>query len=449
MKIIIAGAGEVGFHLAKLLSYEAQDITLIDTDKQSLSYADNHLDIRVLRGDATSIEVLRDANVQNSDMTIGVTSSETTNLTLCFLAKQLGCKRTIARISNTEFIDNKETIDFSQLGIDELISPEELAASEIQLLLNQSAFNDTYEFEEGLLTMVGVFLPKNAPFVGKMVKEAARVFPELHFMPIALQRMGTQYTHIPRGDTVFKEGDLVYFITSDEGVDELYKLTGMQRKEIKNVMILGGSKVGFKTARDLCNNKFNVKLIEQNKDKAFDMADNLPNALVINGDGRNVELLEEESLESMDAFIAVTGNSETNIMSCLMARSKNIKKTIAMVENMDYFQLSQSIGVDTLINKKLLAANNIFRYIRRGEVVALTRLNNLNVEILEFIVKPTSLVNGEIIKELDFPREAIIGGVIRDNKGIIALGDFKIQQGDRVVVCCLPKAIPRIEKLFL
>ncbi|KQC29757.1 Trk system potassium transporter TrkA [Flagellimonas eckloniae] len=449
MKIIIAGAGEVGFHLAKLLSYEAQEITLIDTDKESLSYADSHLDIRVLRGDATSIEVLQDAKVASCSLVIGVTASETTNLTLCMLAKQLGCKRTIARISNTEFMDNRELIKFDELGIDELISPEELAATEIQLLLNQSAFNDTYEFEGGLLTMIGVFLPKSAPFVGKMVKEAAKVFPELHFMPIALQRMGTQYTLIPRGDTVFKEGDQVYFITSAEGVEELYKLTGMQKKEIKNVMILGGSKVGFKTARDLCNKKFNVKLIERNKEKAFDIADDLPHALVINGDGRNVELLDEESLESMDAFIAVTGNSETNIMSCLVAKSKKIKKTIALVENMDYFQLSHSIGVDTLINKKLLAANNIFRYIRRGEVLALTRLNNLNAEILEFEVKATSLVNGEIIRELNFPREASIGGVIRDGKGIIALGDFKILEGDRVVVCCLPKAIPRIEKLFL
>jgi trk system potassium uptake protein TrkA len=282
-----------------------------------------------------------------------------------------------------------------------------------------------------------------------MVKEAARIFPELHFMPIALQRSGTQYTLIPRGDTAFDEGDQVYFITDRKGVDELYKLTGKKREEIKNVMILGGSKVGYKAARDLCNQRFNVKLIEQNKEKAFDLAEDLPNALVINGDGRNVELLEEESLESMDAFIAVTGNSETNIMSCLVARSKNIKKTIALVENMDYFQLSQSIGIDTLINKKLLAANNIFRYVRRGEVVALTRLNNLNAEILEFKVKPRSQVNGKIIRQLNFPRAATIGGVIRDGKGLIALGDFKILEGDRVVVCCLPEAIKKIEKLFL
>ena len=449
MKIIIAGAGEVGFHLAKLLSYESQNITLIDTDKQSLVYADNHLDIRVMKGDATSISLLKDAKVNESDLVIGVTSSQTTNITFCMLAKQLGCKRTIARISNTEFIDNQDTIRFSELGIDELISPEALAAEEIQLLLNKSAFNDTYEFEGGKLIMVGVSLQKTAPFVGKMVKEAALIFSELHFMPIALKRLGTQFTVIPRGDTIFKEGDQVYFITTPEGVDELYKLTDKKKEDIKNVMILGGSKVGFKTARDLCAKKFNVKLIEKNKEKAFDLADDLPNALVINGDGRNVELLEEESLDSMDAFIAVTGNSETNIMSCLVAKSKNIKKTIALVENMDYFQLSHSIGIDTLINKKLLAANNIFRHVRKGEVVALMRLNNTNAEILEFEVKPTSKVTGKIIRNLDFPRAATIGGVVRDGKGIIALGGFEIQAGDRVVVCCLPKAISKIERLFL
>ncbi len=449
MKIIIAGAGEVGFHLAKLLSYESQDITLIDSDKESLTYADNHLDIRVLKGDATSISVLKDAQVERSNLVIGVTSSETTNITLCMLAKQLGCERTIARISNTEFIDCKDTIKFEELGIDELISPEELAATEIQLLLNKSAFNDTFEFEEGKLIMVGVSLPPSAPFVGKMVKEAATIFPELHFMPIALKRSGTQYTVIPRGDTVFKEGDQVYFITLKEGVDELYKLTGKKKEEIKNVMILGGSKVGFKAARDLCAKKFNVKLIEKNKEKAFDLADDLPAALVINGDGRNVELLEEESLESMDAFIAVTGNSETNIMSCLVAKSKHIKKTIALVENMDYFQLSHSIGIDTLINKKLLAANNIFKHIRKGDVVASMRLNNLNAEILEFIVKPKSKVAGNTIRELDFPKMATIGGVVRDGAGVIALGGFRIEAGDRVVVCCLPEAIPKIERLFL
>lgn len=449
MKIIIAGAGEVGFHLAKLLSYESQDITLIDVNRESLSRADAQLDIRAIKGDATSIAMLRDAEVESTDLVIAVTSSETTNITVCVLAKQLGAKRTIARISNTEFLENKDEVGFIKFGIDELISPESLAATEIELLLNQSAFNDTYEFEGGALTMIGLFLSRTSLFVGKTVKEVGRLYPELKYVPIAIQRYGTQYTLIPRGDTQFKEGDQVYLTTTKSGVEQIYKFTGKVRADIKNVMILGGSKIGYKTANDLCKSKFNVKLVENDKNKAFELADDIPSCLVIHGDGRNVELLEEESIEDMDAFISVTGNSETNIMSCLVAKSKGVKKTIALVENMDYFQLSHSIGIDTLINKKLLAANNIFRYIRKGEVVAMTKLNNMNGELLEFIVSPTSLVCNKRIKDLDFPRSAVIGGVIRNQEGEIALGDFKILSGDRIVVCCLPQSIKKVEKLFV
>ncbi|WP_283636062.1 Trk system potassium transporter TrkA [Aquaticitalea lipolytica] len=448
MKIIIAGAGEVGFHLAKLLSYESQEITLLDTKKESLVYAIDHLDIRVIKGDATSIAVLKDARIDTSDLFIAVTSSETTNITACVLAKQLGARRTIARISNTEFIDQKEEVGFSKFGIDELISPESLAASEIELLLNQYGFNDSYEFEDGALTMLSLRLSRTASFVDKTVKEAAEVFPELHFIPIAIQRFGTQYTIIPRGDTQFKEGDKVVFITSKGGDEELFELSGKVKIDIKKVMILGGSQIGYKTAKDLCQGKFSVKLVENDKDIAFDLADELPKVLVINGDGRNVELLEEENISKMDAFISVTGNSETNIMSCLVAKSKGVKKTIALVENMDYYQLSQSIGIDTLINKKLLAANNIFRYIRKGEVVAMTKLNNMNAELLEFVVNSKSKITNKLIKDLDFPRSAIIGGVIRNGKGIIPLGNFRIEAGDRVVVCCLPRSITEVEKFF-
>ena len=449
MKIIIAGAGEVGFHLAKLLSFESQDITLIDTSRESLAYADSHLDIRVIRGDATSISVLKDSKVDRTDLVIAVTSSETTNITVCVLAKQLGAKRTIARISNTEFLDKKDEVGFTKFGIDELISPESLAAQEIELLLRQSAFTDTYQFEDGALTMIGLILSRTAAFIGKTVSEVGTAFTNLECVPIAIQRYGTQYTLIPRGDTLFKEGDRVYFTTTPSGVDEIYKLTGKIHEDIRNVMILGGSKIGHKTATDLCKSSFKVKLIEKDKEKAFEIADEIPSCLVINGDGRNVELLQEENIEDMDAFISVTGNSETNIMSCLVAKSKGVRKTIALVENMDYFQLSHSIGIDTLINKKLLAANNIFRYVRKGEVVAMTKLNNMNAELLEFIVSSTSRVCNKAIKDIDFPRSAIIGGIIREDEGLIALGDFVIQSGDRVVVCCLPQSINKVEKLFI
>jgi trk system potassium uptake protein len=448
MKIIIAGAGEVGFHLAKLLSYESQAITLIDSKKESLMYADSHLDIKVIKGDATSIAILKEARINDTELFIAVTASETTNITACVLAKQLGASQTIARISNTEFIDMKEEVGFARFGIDELISPESLAADEIELLLKQSVFNDTYAFEDGALTMLGLNLSRTAIIVGKSIKEAAKLMPEVHFVPIAIQRFGTHLTIIPRGDTVLKEGDHVVFMTSKGGDEELCKLTGKIRTDIKNVMILGGGRIGSKAARGLTNSKFKIKLIEKEKDRAFDLADDLPDTLVINGDGRNVELLEEENIQDMDAFISVTGNSETNIMSCLVAKSKGVKKTVALVENIDYFELSHSIGIDTIINKKLLAANSIFRHIRRGEVVAMTKLNNMDAEILEFIVKPTSKICNKRIKDLDFPISAIIGGVVRNGEGITALGDFKVQSEDRIVVCSLRQSIKKVERFF-
>ncbi len=448
MKIIIAGAGEVGFHLAKLLSYESQAITLIDSKKESLMYADSHLDIKVIKGDATSIAILKEARIKDTELFIAVTASETTNITACVLAKQLGASQTIARISNTEFIDMKEEVGFARFGIDELISPESLAADEIELLLKQSVFNDTYAFEDGALTMLGLNLSRTAIIVGKSIKEAAKLMPEVHFVPIAIQRFGTHLTIIPRGDTVLKEGDHVVFMTSKGGDEELCKLTGKIRTDIKNVMILGGGRIGSKAARGLTNSKFKIKLIEKEKDRAFDLADDLPDTLVINGDGRNVELLEEENIQDMDAFISVTGNSETNIMSCLVAKSKGVKKTVALVENIDYFELSHSIGIDTIINKKILAANSIFRHIRRGEVVAMTKLNNMDAEILEFIVKPTSKICNKRIKDLDFPISAIIGGVVRNGEGITALGDFKVQSEDRIVVCSLRQSIKKVERFF-
>ena len=448
MKIIIAGAGEVGFHLAKLLSYESQEIILIDLDKERLAYAETHLDIKVVKGDITSVYVLKESNIANADLFVSVTSSQTANITSCMLAKQLGAKRTIARISNTEFIEHKDEVGFETLGIDELISPESLASSEIELLLNQSVFNDTYAFEDGALTMLGLTLSADAKIIDKQVKVAAQLLSDIHFIPIAIQRYGSHLTLIPRGDTVFKEGDRVVFITSEGGDEELCKLTGKRKTQIKDIMILGGGQIGAITAKELSKTDFNIKIVEKSKERALELADQLSNALVINGDGRNVELLEEENINAMDAFISVTGNSETNIMSCLVAKSKGVKKTIALVENMDYFALSHSIGVDTLINKKLLAANSIFRYVRKGEVVAMTKLANMKAELLEFVVKPTSRICYQFIKEVDFPRAAIIGGVIRNESGIIALGDFKIEPGDRVVVCCLPEAISKVERLF-
>lgn len=448
MKIVIAGAGEVGFHLAKLLSFEYHDITLIDLDKDRLNYIDSKLDIRAITGDGTSISILKEAKIDNADLVISVSSNETVNLTISLLSKRLGAKKTIARINNSEFIDFKEDVDFDGIGVDELISTELLATNEIKSLLNEAAFNDMHEFEDGELSMLGILLSQTAPFVGMSVKDAATTFSDINFMPIAIKNINSEETVIPRGDTVLKANDLAYFITLKKGVNELYKLTGKQKATVKNVMILGGSKIGERTAKELCNSRLNIKLIEKSKERAIELADSLPNALVVLGDGRDVELLEEEGVDTMDAFLGATGSADTNIMSCLVAKSKGVKKTIALADNVDYSKISQAIGIDTVVNKKLLAANNIFKYIRKGDVLDITTLNNLNVEILEFNVRENSLITKKIIRELDFPRGAIIGGVVRNGEGVIALGDFKIQADDKVVVCCFPDCISRVEKLF-
>jgi len=430
-----------------LLSFESQNITLIDNKKSNLNIADNQLDIKTIEGDSASISVLKEANAQNSDLVVSLTTSETTNFTTCFLAKQLGAKKTIARISNAEFSNSE--IDFKMMGVDELISPENLASEEIKLLISESAFTNSHDFEGGVLKMMGVKLEPNAPFVGKSVMDSASVFPGVHFMPIALKKENTEKTIIPRGDTVFCSGDQVYFITDEKGLKELYNLLGTVKQNIQNIMILGAGRIGQKLANDLSNEGLNIKIIEINSEKANHLADELSNVMMLNVDGRNVDLLVEENLENMDAFIATTGNSETNIMSCLMAKSKKIKKTIAIVDNMDYFKLSQSIGIDTLINKKLLAANDIFRFVRNGDIVELAKLNNMDAEIVEFNVSHNSKVLDKKIVDLNFPREAIIGGVIRNNQGIIALGEFKIMLNDRVLVCSTPEGLKKVESLFL
>ena len=445
MKIIIAGSGEVGSHLAKLLSYESQEITLIDFNDEKLTFPNSQLDIKVIEGDCTSVSTLNKANANTADLFIGVTASEAINLMSCYIANQLGAKKTIARISNPELKENKD-IDFTRLGISELISPEILTSKEINMVINRAEFTDPFEFDDGALITLGLSATHTSTFVGKTVVEAAEIFPETHFFPISIKR--EDKTIIPRGDTVFHSGDHIVFMTEPGGEEELLKLSGQNNGVIKNVMILGGGRVGKKVAEDLSANDFNVKLVEINKDRAEELAEDLQGCLIIYGDGTNSELLDEESLEKMDSFIAVTGNSETNIMSSLIAKSKGINKTIALVDNLDYYKLTQISGIDTLINKKLLAADAISKHVHKAEVVAISQLANMDAELLEYVVNEESTVCNKTIKDLDFPRCAIIAGVIRDGKGYIVLGDFKILSGDRIVVCCLIDSIQKVEKLF-
>ena len=447
MKIIIAGAGDVGFHLAKLLSYESQDTYIVDKDGERLNYINDHLDVITKKGDAASISLLKEIGIESADLLLAVTESQNTNFTISVIGKALGVKKTIARINNPEFLNN-DAINFKDYGVDFMISPEELAAEEIKLLLNQSSFNDTIAFENGLFNVMGATLGYKSPIVDLTVKDAKEKFSKVDFITIAIKREGIAQTIIPRGDTVYKVNDQVYFSVPNYSIEKLYTIIGKEHIHINNVMILGGGSVGEKTARNLSKNNFKVKLIERNREKALSLAEDLPNTLLIHGDGRDLELLEEENIRETDAFIAVTNDSETNIMSCLVAKSKGVKKTVALVENMDYINISQTIGIDTLINKKLIAASNIFRHIRKGEILALANLHNIDAEVFEFEVQKGAKVTLKPIRELRFPREAVFGGVIRNGEALMSFGNIQILENDHVIVFCLPEAISIVEELF-
>ncbi|MGB6036500.1 MAG: Trk system potassium transporter TrkA [Cryomorphaceae bacterium] len=445
MKVIIAGAGEVGFHLAKLLTMEGHALTVIDKDPDSLQHISQHLDLEVLEGSSTSINMLTSAKVQKADLVIGVTNSEDVNITTCIMAKHLGAKRTVARISNVEFLTSKEKLDMAEIGIDELISPASLAAREIKRLCKESALTDFIDFDKGKLSLMGLKVEHDSLVAGKTIEELAPLNPDKNFITVAILR--NNETIVPKRDTRFLINDHAYFCANPEGLDRVLEIFKKDRLEIKHIMILGGSAVGYHAAKAL-SKQYRVKLVEPVKERCIKLAEQLPDTLIINADGRNVDILEEENLSEMDAFIAVTGNSETNIITSLVAKNHGVDKTIALVENIDYIHLSQSIGVDTLINKKLIAANFIFRYIRQGEVLSLTSLHGADVEVLEFEVPPNAKIIGKTIGDLKFPKNAVVGGVVRDGHGRIPDSNFEFAEKDHIVVLSKMQCIHKVEKYF-
>ena len=445
MRIIIAGVGEVGFHLAKQLASEDHDISVIDIDDSHVERTGSNTDVMTIQGSSTSISILKDARVKDTDLLVAVTSYESVNINTAILAKKLGAKRTIARVSSDEYSSEENKEMFNSLGIDYLIYPEELAAIEVVRLIERSAATDVLEFENGKLSIIGLKLDSEVPVLNMTMSEVTNKFPSIYFRITAIHR-GTS-TLIPSGNDVFMPDDQVFVITTPEGISDILKLSGKEDASISNLMILGGGKIGRKTAKML-ENKINVKLFESDADKTTDLADYLGKTLIIKGDGRDIDLLAQEGIIDMDAFVAVTNNTETNIIACLMAKHLGVSKTIAQVDNVDYVPLTKTIGLDSLINKKLITANNISRFIRRANIVSTTTLQGIDAEVLEYVVKQNSPITKKPVKLLKFPKNAIIGGYVRGEKGYIAVGDSKIQANDKVVVFSLPGAISKVENFF-
>ncbi|MFP4621012.1 MAG: Trk system potassium transporter TrkA [Bacteroidales bacterium] len=445
MKIIIAGAGEVGSHLAKMLSSELHDIVIIDNNEETVKGMNANLDILTITGSATSFDILKEANIKKADLLIAVAHSEETNIASAIIGKKLGAKQTIARVDNPEYIRPVNKNYFTDLGIDYLIYPERIAAKEITGMVNQTGTSEIVDFTGGKLSLYVLKLEENAPVVGKTLIQATQEMENYDFRAVAITRNGK--TIIPRGLDKFYINDLVYVVTNRVGINNLLKYTGKKKVEIKHVMILGGSRIGKRTAQSL-ENRMNVKLIEKDKDKCGTLTDELNNTLVINGDGRDVDLLKQEGLEKMDTFIAVTGSSEINLLSCLLAKKMGVKKTIAAIENINYINLGENMGIDTIINKKLVTASRIFKFTMNAEVSTMKCLTGSDAEVLEFIAKPNSKITKDKLKDLNFPKDAIVGGVIRGNKSFIATGSTNIQPEDRVVVFAMPTAVKKVESFF-
>lgn len=450
MKIVIAGAGEVGCHLAKMLSEGYHDLTIIDSDETRLATVSETMDVLTVPGNPTSIEVLRSAGVDKADLFVAVSPAkeQDVNLVSAAIAKKLGARKVTARINNEEYLSNDNKLIFKDLGIDLLFYPEKIAAGEIAGLLHQSEMSEFMDFARGRLQLLSFKLHRESKLIDKTPADFTDYpMDNPPFRVVAIAR-GDE-TIIPQKDTIFKPFDLVFVISKKEYVPEIMSYSGKQDIDIKRLAILGGGRIGEQVARSFEKRADFIKIIEINKAKCEELSEKFGSkTLIINGDGRNSDFLYEEDVRSCDAFVAVTSSTETNILACVAARKMGVAKTIAEVENLEYISLAEEMGIDSVINKKLITAGRIFRFTLSDKVRTIKCLNGSDADVIEYIVNPDSRITKAPIRDLGFPKDAVIGGIIRGAETIIAVGDTLIKPYDRVAVFALPDALKKVEKFF-
>lgn len=445
MKIVVAGAGDMGTHLAKMLSGNGHDLTVVDVEPKALVDVGNLVDVVTVEGDTTQFSVLRKAGVRKCDLFIAVRSVENDNILSAVMAKQLGAKKAIARVDSNEYLEPNSKEIFIDMGIDYLFYPEQIAAREVINLLGHTSSTEYIDFAAGKLSMVAFRLELTSPLLGRPVIGEDCDNEDLEYRVVAIVR-GSK-TIIPSIDDRFEEEDMVYVIARHSAASRVAELSGRHQVDVRNMMILGGSRIGVRIANEL-QNSVDIKLVDYNADKAFRLAEMLDKTLIINEDGRDTEAMMEEDISGMDAFVAVTGRSETNILAAMLAKRMGVKKVIAEVENINYISLAESVGVDTIINKKLITASNIFRFTMSSDVQAIKCLTGSQAEVLEFIVKPNSPATKEPIRDLGLPDDSIVGGVVRGDRVFIAVGDTQINAYDRVVVFAMPEVVMRVAEFF-
>lgn len=445
MKIIIAGAGAVGTHLAKLLSREKQDIILMDDDEERLNSMGTNFDLMAVGSSPTSIEALKDIRVNDAELFIAVTPDESRNITACMLATNLGAKKTLARIDNYEYLLPKNKEFFRNLGVDSLIYPEMLAAKEVVSSVRMSWVRQWWEFCGGTLILIGVKLREKAEILNTPLHELGGAGTPYHVVAI---KRGNE-TIIPHGDDMLKLYDIVYFTTTRKYIPYIRKIAGKEDEDdVRSMMIMGGSRIAIRTAQ-YTPDYIKVKIIEKNIDRCNRLNEMLDDrVMIINGDGRDMDLLIEEGLKNTNAFVALTGNSETNILACLAAKRMGVTKTVAEVENIDYIGMAESLDIGTVINKKMITAGYIYQMMLEADVSNVKSLTFANADVAEFTVKAGSKITKHPIKSMGLPKGITIGGLVRNGEGKLVTGDTMILPGDHVVVFCLDMMIKKIEKYF-
>lgn len=450
MRIVIAGAGEVGTHLAKMLSNEEQNIVLMDADAKKLERASHHLEVLSVVGEPTQLNDLERAYVKDADLFVGVTPDEATNIMACALAKRVGAKHTIARINNAAYLESEYTSLMEDLGVDSMIYPEELAANEIAAITEYPWARQYITLFNGALALIGVKVRHGAPIVGRYLHELHQILPQGEEKFCHLVAIKRDFdTIIPRGDTRIEHNDLVFFTSTVDHVDTIRQLAGKDSPEVRRMVIMGASPVALRAIAKMPE-EMQIALIESDKEKCLKLAQLLPsNVEIYHGDGRDPEICEEVGLDDAQVFVALTENSETNVLACLAAKRYQVYKTIAKEENIDYIPLAYRLDIGTLINKKLLAAGYIYRTLlgqATGQVTCLSLVNN--AEVVELVARRESRIIGQKVKDLKLPPNMTFGGMIRNGRPCMIDGETALEPYDHVVIFYHDLPLNSLRELF-
>lgn len=449
MKIVIIGAGEVGFYLGGLLSKNKHDVIILDRDKEALARVSEKLDVLTIEGNATSGTDLIHAGVESADIVVAATSVDEVNMIAAMMSKRLGVKRVIARVRSNELSSPDSPIKPADLGIDVVIHPEYSVALDTVQLLKRAAASDVINIADGAMQLVGIKIDSKSPLIGKTMIEYTKEMAPTVFRVVAVARGG--FTIIPKGDTKLQKNDQFFVLAQSSDIKKIIQSAGLSERSLSKVMIAGGSRIGEMIAEMLMHDTkkdWRVKLIEPDIERATELANHLEDVLVINGNPADPDLLVSEGIDDTDAFIAVTNDEESNIISCLMAKHLEVRKTVALVSKPSYIPLSQTIGLDAAVNVKQSASNEIHRHVRQGRVVSVTALHGIEAEVLELVATGTSKLINKPLHTLRFPKGAVVGGIIRNGNTEIAIGSTVIHEGDRVILFCLPDAVEEVTKCF-